>query len=224
MNKTNKQHVFEYIQLHENIKIIDTSFIHHCDKPTNTNEFECLLKVHIDDIEYEYNSNKENTKKKAENSSYDKLYKRIQSLNSIVDDTNIKNKSFEYYDEIFIIVDHENINNKKDIQTLEKYIATVRQHHSFVTTDINIIKICSINSNIKDNCDIIVESTRKDATDHYISYLCGKLENKTDKKYQIHVMTSDHFGSCLSDISPNIHHSISVDYFINLFETFFSNK
>ena len=65
--------------------------------------------------------------------------------------------------------------------------------------------------------NIVVRSNRADAVDHYISYLIGLLEMKTNPPKRIHVITKDHFGACLQDYCKNVIHNPFESDFTKMF-------
>ena len=55
-----------------------------------------------------------------------------------------------------------------------------------------------------------VNSGIKDATDHYLTFCCGKLFYL--KKYEnVYILTKDHYGHCIEDIEKSIREDCSLE-------------
>lgn len=113
-------------------------------------------------------------------------------------------------DKLFIIIDLENI-SKVDINSIALAIDSNPQ---LAQKHMRIIKIAGFCSSVKSSADIIIRSNRKDAVDHYISYLIGVIETKSHESSLIYVITRDKFGSCLQDFCNNVIHCSDVIDFI----------
>lgn len=106
---------------------------------------------------------------------------------------------------MFVIVDFENVSKQNEISLLYDVVIPGKTIH--------IVKIAGFCSSVKQNSDIVVRSNRKDAVDHYISYLIGLLESK-DTLPIIYIITRDKFGSCLQDFCNNVTHCSDVADFL----------
>ena len=79
---------------------------------------------------------------------------------------------------------------------------------------IEIIKFAGYTSSMKAKADVVVKSTRKDAVDHYISFYLGKTLGEYPTMadtHSIHILSRDHFASCLADFNSNVVHNVDVD-------------
>jgi len=128
----------------------------------------------------------------------------VQKTASIFD---LLEVSDDLSNDIIIIVDFENVQKLDQLALLYDVVIPDK--------DIHIVKIAGFCSCVKHNADIVVRSNRKDAVDHYISYLIGLLES--GKTYPIiYVITRDKFGSCLQDFCKNVTHCSDVMDFLNI--------
>ncbi len=103
---------------------------------------------------------------------------------------------------IYVLVDYENINK---ISKLQKMKAQSTQEICVLT----FAGHCNSKS-LKSN--FVIESSIKDAVDHYISFYIGKLVNqhKHDKMLSIFVLTKDHYASAYSSFTE--HKNISITH------------
>jgi hypothetical protein len=65
---------------------------------------------------------------------------------------------------------------------------------------LKLIKIASHISNRKNESNYIVNSSNKDAADHFLTYLVGRLDGLIQTPFKLIVLTSDHYGGALEDI------------------------
>lgn len=142
---------------------------------------------------------------------------RISVLSS---DTVIINKK------LLILIDYENVSHTYQHKQLSGFLNNVMfddtsddarcaysAEHEFLSEPVSVIKFAGKISTLKATADVIVNSTRKDAVDHYIGYYIGGLITKypdLDKTHSIHILTRDHFASCIEDFNPNIKHNVDV--------------
>jgi hypothetical protein len=110
---------------------------------------------------------------------------------------------------VHILVDYENISNKKDNDILDQ----------LNSTDLcTVTRFASYGSTVK-NADIIVNSMHKDSVDHYITMYIGKLLGEQPNYLEnttIYVLTRDSFGACLHDFDNRIIHTPSVQYLLDI--------
>lgn len=108
---------------------------------------------------------------------------------------------------IYVIVDIENISKQEQILQCKNL--------KVVNKDVRVLKIAGFCSTVTQYADIIVRSNRKDAVDHYISYVIGILESGKSCP-EIYVISRDKFGSCLQDFCKNVTHCVDVSDFMNV--------
>jgi hypothetical protein len=123
---------------------------------------------------------------------------------------------------LLILIDYENVSNANQLQKLDTFLKNIifvgeeDNMDNMDNTDkcINIIKFAGCASSMKDNADIVVKSTRKDAVDHYIGFYLGQMIGKDPKlveTHSIHILSRDKFASCLEDFCEAITHNVDVD-------------
>ena len=138
----------------------------------------------------------------------------------LLSDTVIINKK------LLILIDYENVSHTYQHKQLSGFLNNVMfddtsddrrcaysAEHDFLSEPVSVIKFAGKISTLKATADVIVNSTRKDAVDHYIGYYVGGLIMKypdLDKTHSIHILTRDHFASCIEDFNPNIKHNVDV--------------
>ena len=110
---------------------------------------------------------------------------------------------------VIIIVDFENISRLDDVAKLYDVVIPNK--------DVIVLKVAGFCSSIKHNADIVVRSNRKDAVDHYISYLVGLLESENTCPIT-YIITRDKFGSCLQDFCKNVTHCSDVTDFFDMID------
>jgi hypothetical protein len=108
---------------------------------------------------------------------------------------------------VYVIVDIENISKQDQLSQLNLI--------KIPDKVVKILKIAGFCSTVTNHANIIVRSNRKDAVDHYISYIVGQLESR-DIKPKIYVVSRDKFGSCLQDFCNNVTHCANVSDLIQL--------
>ena len=119
----------------------------------------------------------------------------------------------------FVIVDLENVSKTNDIIQLTSYVNDYNQNNENYYLDV--IKVAGFCSSVKNNADIIVRSSRKDAMDHYISYLVGSINayaSFESKNTHIYVITRDNFASCLQDFCKFTTHCSDVSDFFQIMQ------
>lgn len=147
----------------------------------------------------------------------------------------------KYYGEIainknlLILIDYENISAEKELEKLWRFLSRVyapdivRDNKDDEGNEgdggcvesefygIEVIKFAGHSSSMKAKADVVVKSTRKDAVDHYIGFYLGKVLGESPsmaETHSIHVLSKDHFASCLEDFCPNVTHNVDVDHLI----------
>jgi hypothetical protein len=120
---------------------------------------------------------------------------------------------------IIILNDLENINK---LSSLETFI------QNYQLNNVKLIKIASHLTVAKKYANYVINSSNKDAADHFITYLVGLLCGSIKVPFKLIVLTSDHFGGALEDImkyNPQIHlkHATCQDDCIDLLNTFIPN-
>jgi hypothetical protein len=87
------------------------------------------------------------------------------------------------------------------------------------TYNVSIIRFAGIASTVRNSADYVVNSTRPDAVDHFISYTVGMMRGSGDFSGNIHIVSRDKFASCLSDFEERVHHDVSASDLINLYKS-----
>lgn len=213
-----KSFVNNFIAKHNKLQItiLEVKFSHRCESD-NKNIFECMIKFETPGKIYRIKSEEYLNKKDCEKDAYGQIKDLLLSLNLDLELDN--KKSFDLSDEInklkltrnknktvYVLIDFENIPKLDDIALLNNF--------KIENKTIKVLKIAGFCSGVKANADIIVRSNRKDAVDHYISYMVGLLESACSP--EIYVVTRDKFGSCLQDFCKNVKHCSDVHDFMNI--------
>jgi hypothetical protein len=148
---------------------------------------------------------------------------------------------------LLILIDYENVSVNKHILQLDDFLSRVcmvqidESIDESILTDsssesiltysdencqikpIEVIKFAGKSSSMKGTADVVVNSTRKDAVDHYIGYYLGQRIGETPSivdTHSIHILSRDHFASCLEDFNEAVIHNVDVDDLINSILTF----
>jgi hypothetical protein len=230
--------LYEMIQKSQNNRIDGYQFdnpvfdyVDYFDKATNTHSIICHSTVVIKNDKWFHNveqtlvSDTSSNKKLANLNVCEKIYHGLIDLigktnvdfaERIPDNDMNASNTIHVSKKLLILIDHENISDSKEHTKLDKFLSTVQVK----TTDndntdngIEVIKFASHGSTVKDKTDIVVRSTRKDAVDHYIGYYLGNRIGITPSitdTHSIHVLSRDHFASCLEDFCEAVTHNVDV--------------
>jgi len=114
--------------------------------------------------------------------------------------------------QIIVLIDYENISNE-ETNKFKKSIKIMRDKN----INVQMLTFAGYNNPRSNTADVIVESKRKDAVDHFISYYVGMLEMKSQSPNKIHVITMDHFGQCLQDICDTVIHNSCEKNFTKMY-------
>ena len=210
------------------------------DKSTDTHKMVCHGTIQIDDTNFAFDSNVFNTKKAANQHSCAQMLKCIYRMTTSINTNSEPDTQSDYSidsepasddrlltKKLLILIDFENINSKSEMEKLHENLSHIKVievidsedelNTQEITKDIELIKFAGKASSVKTDANIIVKSTRKDAVDHYIGFYLGKRigENPSmSKTHSIHILSRDHFASCLEDFCPNVVHNTDVDDFL----------
>jgi len=214
-----------------NVIIHEPKFSHEYQQQGNKNIFKCSIVVSYDTQNISFVSDGYLNKKDSEYYVFQKIFDFLttnlnSNTNTKINSTfNFKTDNMEKFDvdlkvpifnlikedhdmsnTIIVIVDFENISRLDEIAHLYNVVVPGKA--------IYIVKVAGFCSSVKQNSDIVVRSNRKDAVDHYISYLIGLLESKNTFPI-IYIISRDKFGSCLQDFCNNVTHCSDVADFLN---------
>lgn len=222
-----KSVLFELIAKSKNISKPNFNFSQELIKDKNIINFTCSTNIIINNNNINFNSAIHHTKKEAEKEVCKHILEYLHQNNRLTSNVpnithisnNIKNNEQDIINNIIlndninslIIIDHDNVSKDSDILKLENFVKVKMNNISFI------IKISSYISSTKNTADIIVRSSRKDAVDHYISYLIGKINGIFElnkRSIKIYIITRDKFGGCLHDFVVNVMHNVDVNDFI----------
>jgi hypothetical protein len=210
---------------------------------TNTHNFTCVAVIEIDGETQEIRSDSFTSKKDANQNACEKIYNQVTTGVSTdrqipaAPKTTKVSKTVKFAEEpeimidkyLLILIDYENVSVDKEIEKLMQFLTRVSyvdlndtyEGYSDSETEeapIEVIKFAGHSSSMKAKADIVVRSTRKDAVDHYIGFYLGKrigANPDLSTMASIHVLSRDHFASCLEDFCPNIVHNVDVDDLID---------
>lgn len=223
MTKHPKCLINEFMQKYDCIETPVVSYNSKLDRTTNENIFMAKMKIIIKRDKLTFSSSSYKTKKEAEKDVYNKLYYYLCDKQLFDVSENLNNENMPDIDNsysnvrfgtiIHVIVDYENISCKNEISHLEQFINTLKEKRNDITIFLH--KIAGYCSNVKKDATIVVRSNRRDAVDHYISYMIGTINSqmKNNQDIIIHILTKDKFGSCIGDFCDNVIHNPDVrDY------------
>ena len=185
-------------------------------KESNSCEFVCTAEIMVNNIRYPFYSDTHSTKKNSEREVCSMILLLIEQLSET---RKPFQKKIILGHDTTIIVDYENVSKKSEIDKLYKFVKTI-ELDGFC---INVVKIAGYMSSVKNNTDIVVRSSHKDAVDHYISFYTGRLYEKLvrDNEELLHkivIISRDHFSTCIQDFCPIVLQASDVDDFINIAE------
>ena len=244
-SKSSKSKLYELIQLSQNdkypIKLGRPVFTyeHIFTRSTNTHNFTCVAVIEIDGETHEIRSNGFASKKDANQNACKKIYTRVTSENTYPDKPDSAKTTQTYSGTtepdimidkyLLILIDYENVSVDKEIAKLMSFLTRVSyvdlndKYEGYSDSEsedqpIEVIKFAGHSSSMKAKSDIVVRSTRKDAVDHYIGFYLGQRMGANPALHDtasIHVLSKDHFASCLEDFCPNVVHNVDVDDLID---------
>jgi hypothetical protein len=209
-----------------NVIIHTPEFSHEYKSHGNINIFKCLIVLTYSEQIIKFVSDTHSNKKDCEYDVFQKILNFLsEKLNTQHTNSNIctntkietiKKQTISIFDlikedydmsnTIIVIVDFENISCLDQVAQLYNVVIPKKT--------IYVVKVAGFCSSVKQNADIIVRSNRKDAVDHYISYLIGLLESKEISPI-IYIVSRDKFGSCLQDFCKNVTHCSDVSDFLH---------
>jgi len=208
----------------KNIEVSDAVYNNRFEIGFNKNYFNCEIRTIYNGIEEIIKTREFLTKKECERDAYEQLLNFVYK--HIIEDGEIKTpkekkgettqtKSVEHISEwifkkrdcktIYVLIDLENV-PKINVDTIEKVVNSNKNLSGY---NLKIAKIAGFCSTVTNFADFVVRSNRKDAVDHFITYIVGMIEavkNMVDTK--IYIITRDKFGSCLQDFCQNVSHCL----------------
>jgi hypothetical protein len=224
----------------------DFDFTDEFDQKTNTHYMTCRAVIEIDDKKTKFESDVYTNKKDANQDVCEKIHLHITNLECNREDVSISSRgersrmslaSGDDPEEIFIdkyiliLIDYENVSVDKEIDRLMQFLDRVshidlnnlyEDRHANCSESseppTEVIKFAGHASSMKNNADIVVKSTRRDAVDHYIGFYLGRRLGETPTiadTHSVHVLSRDRFASCLSDFCENVTHNVDVDDLID---------
>lgn len=205
MNKHPKSEYLELVAHNKHLSIPNIIFIETIDPNTKCKVFSCKTTIMINDISIMLASHKYNKKKDCE---YDIYFQILQYIKTDIEYNMLYGLNIVH--DTLIIVDYENVSAKHEISKLDtlQKVLNMDRH-------CDVVKFAGKLSPVSHLSDIVVESTRKNAVDHYISFYLGMCYDNISKDTLIFILTKDHFASCLDDMYENIYHVVSVQDIIN---------
>jgi DNA-binding ferritin-like protein (Dps family) len=162
-----------------------------------------------------------NNAKKYLDESIKELFKKsvaphVSNNNQIVKKSNNDQKTLldllgdDLTKTIVVLVDYENVGRRESKKINDIAHNSMNKNRDITIKVLKFISCCNPESF---RADIVVQSNRKDAADHYIGYCVGILESHHPPPLQIHVISKDHFACCLQDFCNNVIQNPSSDDF-----------
>ena len=136
-----------------------------------------------------------NSKKQAEQYISQKA---LETLNKMLDKEYVVKSIIPYSYDVHILIDYENYSDDADIDRFK-----------ICNNNIKVIKYASSVCSKVHTADIIVDSTRQDASDVKMCCDVGVIFATITDPLVI-IITKDHFASCLSDIYERCYHLHSI--------------
>lgn len=113
-------------------------------------------------------------------------------------------------DHIIVLIDYENMSNKAIIELQQAAKKIMRDNRDI---KIQMLKFASRQNSRAGAADVIVNSDKKDAVDHYISYCVGLFEMKPLNPFKVFVISNDHFAEMLQKFSKIVVHKSNAKDF-----------
>jgi hypothetical protein len=217
------------------------------DQGTNTHYMTCRASIEINGEKKNFISNVFTNKKDANQNACEKIYRHVTELEPDTTPQSNGSKKFQQIQSVgtaenqeeivlnkclLILIDYENVSVDKEIAKLMSFLENVvcadmnavyegysdSESNESNESPIEVIKFAGHAASMKNNADIVVKSTRRDAVDHYIGFYLGQRIGKNpslSETHSVHILSRDRFASCLSDFCENVTHNVDVDDLID---------